>query len=183
MQNNKIIYCRASTDEELNQILRLQKLNLATALTNSEKEEDGFVTVDHTIDILKQMNDSCPHVIAKHGNQVVGYTLCMHTKFADGIEILKPMFKELDRVLSNNDKLIVMGQVCVDKLYRKRGIFRGLYNYMRQELKETFDYIITEVDAKNTRSLNAHLAIGFNILKKFNADHTDWVIISLKCNS
>ena len=181
MQNNEIIYCRASSDEELNQILKLQKQNLPRALSLSEKEHEGFVTVDHNFEILKQMNDYCPHVIAKQGENVVGYTLCMHPKFADGIEILKPMFKEIDKVLLNHEKFIVMGQVCVDKFYRKKGIFRGLYNFMKQELKDSFDYIITEVDAKNKRSLSAHLAIGFKIIKEFNADNTDWVIVSLKC--
>lgn len=182
MQNNEIKYCRASTDEELNQILKLQKQNLPKVLSNSEKELEGFVTVDHTFDILKQMNDSCPHVIAKEGHKVMGYTLCMHPKFADGIEILKPMFKEINKVISDHNYM-VMGQVCVDFQYRKRGVFRGLYNFMKQELKETFNYIITEVDAKNTRSLNAHLAIGFKILKEYHADNTDWVIISLNCNN
>jgi len=182
MQNNEIIYCRASTEEELNQILRLQKQNLPRALSSSEKENEGFVTVDHTFEILKQMNDFCPHVIAKDGNQVVGYTLCMHPKFADGIDILKPMFNEIEKMLPSKSKFMVMGQVCVDKNYRKTGIFRGLYSFMRQELKGTFDLIITEIDAKNIRSLNAHLAVGFNILKEFNADNTDWVIVSLNCN-
>ena len=62
------------------------------------------------------------------------------------------------------------------------GVFRGLYSFMRQELKGTFDQIITEIDIKNIRSLNAHLAIGFTVLKEFNADNTDWVIVSLNCN-
>jgi len=183
MQNNDIIYCRASSDEELNQILKLQKQNLPRTLSVSEKENEGFVTVDHTFDILKQMNGYCPHVIAKQGEKVVGYALCMHPRFADEIEILKPMFKQIDKVLPNHEIYIVMGQVCVDKSYRKMGIFRGLYNFMKQELKENFNYIITEVDAKNTRSLNAHLAIGFIIIKEFYADETDWIIISLNCNT
>ena len=183
MQNNDIKYCRASSDEELIQILKLQKQNLPKVLSVSEKEYEGFVTVDHTFDILKQMNNYCPHIIAKQGENVVGYTLCMHSKFADGIEILKPMFKEINKVLYNHENYIVMGQVCVDKLYRKKGIFRGLFNFMKQELKETFNYIITEVDAKNTRSLSAHLAIGFKIIKEHNADNTDWIIISLNCNT
>lgn len=183
MQNNDIIYCRASSDEELNQILKLQKQNLPRTLSVSEKENEGFVTVDHKFEILKQMNDYTPHVIAKQGEKVVGYALCMHPKFADGIEILKPMFKQIDKVFSKPETYIVMGQVCVDKTYRKMGIFRGLYNFMKQELKENFNYIITEVDAKNTRSLNAHLAIGFTIIKEFYTDETDWIIISLNCNS
>ncbi|HEX9826817.1 MAG TPA: GNAT family N-acetyltransferase, partial [Flavobacteriaceae bacterium] len=122
------------------------------------------------------MNDCCPHCIAKHGDKVVGYALSMHPKFADGIEVLKPMFIEINKIISGNAKYIIMGQICVGKNYRKRGIFRGLYNFMKQELQATFNYIITEVDAENLRSLNAHLAVGFEILREYHADNKDWII-------
>jgi len=182
MQNNDIIYCRASTDEELNQILDLQKQNLSSSLSLTEKENEGFLTVVHTFDILKQMNDCCAHCIAKHENKVVGYALSMHPKFADGIEVLKPMFTEINKIISGNLQYIIMGQICVDKKYRKRGIFRGLYDFMKQELQTTFDNIITEVDAENVRSLNAHLAVGFEILKEYDANNKHWIIISLNCS-
>jgi len=182
MQNNDITYCRASTDEELHQILELQKQNLPSSLSLSEKEKEGFLTVVHTFEILKQMNDRCAHCIVKSENKVVGYALSMHPKFADGIEVLKPMFIEINKVISGNLQYIIMGQICVGKNYRKRGIFRGLYNFMKQELQTIFNNIITEVDAENVRSLNAHLAVGFEILREYHADNKDWIIISLNCS-
>ena len=183
MQNNDITYCRASTDEELNLILKLQKQNLPDSLSKSEIENEGFLTVVHTFEILKQMNDCCPHIIAKNGGEVVGYALSMHPKFADGIEVLRPMFSEINKIISGNLKYIIMGQICVYKNYRKKGIFRGLYGFMSQELKANFDIIITEVNAKNVRSLNAHKAVGFQVLKEYSADNKNWVIISLNCNA
>jgi hypothetical protein len=128
------------------------------------------------------MNDCCAHCIAKSENKVVGYALSMHPKFADGIEVLKPMFAEINKIISGNLRYIIMGQICVDKNFRKRGIFRGLYDFMKQELQATFDNIITEVDAENVRSLNAHLAVGFEILKEYDANKKHWIIISLNCN-
>jgi len=181
MQLNDITYCRASSDTELNQILRLQKRNLPNSISIQEKQIEGFVTVDHTFEILKQMNDFCPHVIAKHENEVVGYTLCMHPNFANDIDVLRPMFEEVKTVLSDKIKFMVMGQVCVDKPYRQKGIFRGLYTFMRQELKPLFELIITEVDAENIRSLNAHKAIGFQILKEYQDLNRNWVIVGLNC--
>lgn len=180
MNNFDITYCRASTDDELHQILELQKRNLPDSLSDLEKENEGFLTVIHTFEILNQMNDACAHCIAKHNNEVVGYALSMHPKFANEIEILKPMFNEINKVISGNFKFIIMGQICVNKAHRKKGIFRGLYGFMKQELQSTFNAIITEVDAKNLRSLNAHLAVGFEIVKTYNADNHEWHIISLK---
>ena len=181
MQNNNITYCRASSDIELEQILKLQKRNLPSSISVQEKQIEGFVTVDHSFEILKQMNDFCPHVIAKYEDEVVGYTLCMHPKFANDIEVLRPMFEEIKTVLSNKIGFMVMGQVCVDKNYRKMGIFRVLYQHMKNELRSDFDVIVTEVDAKNTRSLNAHKAVGFEVLKEYRADNKDWVIVQLQC--
>jgi len=182
MAHNNITYCRASTDEDLEQILRLQKINLPNALSEKEIQEEGFLTVVHTLDILKQMNDSCAHILAKNADKVVGYALCMHPKFANKIEVLKPMFREINNIISGRLDYIIMGQVCVDKDYRKKGIFRGLYRFMQHELKTSYNTIITEVDAANIRSLNAHKAIGFETLKEYHDLNRDWVIVGLNCS-
>ena len=73
-----------------------------------------------------------------------------------------------------------MGQICVAKNYRNQGIFRGLSNAMKAHVQPEFDSIITEVDAKNTRSLQAHYAVGFKELKTYYSDDRDWVLIRLK---
>lgn len=179
MLKTKITYHRASTTEELNQILKLQKDNLPQELSASEKEKEGFVTVHHTFDILKKMNDACPHIIAKYNNDVVGYALCMTTDFKTKISVLTPMFLEIESVISKNIKYIVMGQVCVSKNYRKQGVFRSLYRFMAQTLKPDFNVIITEVDAENTRSLNAHKSVGFKTLKTYMSQNQLWKIIHL----
>lgn len=70
-----------------------------------------------------------------------------------------------------------MGQVCIDKAYRKQGVFRGLYNKMSQALSDNYSAIITEVDQTNLRSLNAHLAIGFKKLYSYRSKNQDWEIL------
>jgi len=72
-----------------------------------------------------------------------------------------------------------MGQICVAKSVRGKGVFRGLYSYMAQELKNDFDAIITEVDTKNIRSSNAHKAVGFKVIKNYTSNNQLWEIISL----
>lgn len=180
-----IEYHRAQSDEELYEILQLQKLNLIQHISRSEQENEGFVTVQHTFDVLKKMNAVCKHCIAKAHGKVVGYALCMDPYFKNEIDILKPMFQQIEESLKDQDLLfsnyIAMGQVCVDKNYRKKGIFRGLYNFMKKELKSDYTCIITEVDSKNIRSSKAHLAIGFELLKTYIIDSTVWELVVLKC--
>lgn len=177
--NKGVTYHRASTTEELNQILKLQQDNLPQKLSISEKQKDGFVTVHHTFDILKQMNDACPHIIAKHNDEVIGYTLCMTKDFKTKISVLVPMFNEIELVVDKNVNYVVMGQVCVSKNHRKQGVFRGLYQFMSKSLKHDFNTIITEVDVENVRSRNAHKAVGFEHLKNYRSNNQLWEIISL----
>jgi ribosomal protein S18 acetylase RimI-like enzyme len=173
----EIYYCTATTDEELKEILALQNRNMFTTISDEEREKEGFVTVMHSFDILKQMNSICPHIIAKDISKVVGYTLSMHPNFGDDIPVLKPMFKELESLKIKN--YLVMGQVCVDKDYRKKGVFRELYATMKKEYKNNYATIITEVDVTNTRSFNAHKAIGFELLHSYESLGQQWNIIAL----
>lgn len=183
-----ITYSLSASEDELQEILHLQQRNLPNSVSEEDKKTEGFVTVQHDFQLLKAMHDTCPHILAKDGATVVGYALSMHPDFGERIEVLKPMFDEINSVnhLASTalsltvDRFIVMGQICIDKNYRKQGIFRMLYTTMRAELLPTFSAIITEVDAKNKRSLEAHYAVGFEELSRYTAGGQEWVLILLQ---
>ncbi len=177
-----IIYKRATSNEELHQILALQNINLPTLISEEIKQREGFLTVQHTFELLKTMNDACAHTIAKSNGKVIGYALSMVKEFKNDIDVLKPMFQHIDEHLNPKVNYIVMGQICVDKAHRKQGVFRGLYHTMKQNLKDEYDIIVTEVDKKNIRSLNAHNAIGFTELVTYHSNNQDWILICLDLN-
>ncbi|MHA7056653.1 N-acetyltransferase family protein [Aquimarina sp. M1] len=170
-------YTAVTSHKELEQILQLQQKNLISSISKVEKKKEGFVTVVHDLNILKKMNDQQPHIITKDNDEVIGYTLCMTKDFGNDVEVLIPMFKKIQEHLSENTTYIVMGQVCIDKEYRRQGIFRKLYQKMKLELQEKFDLLITEVAANNLRSLNAHYAIGFKKLVIYEVDQIKWHLI------
>lgn len=174
-----IRYKTASTIEELNQILALQQENLPDAISEEEQIIEGFVTVHHSFDLIKRMNEACAHIIATDEKKVVGYSLCMHPKFGEEIEVLQPMFTEIKNIIPDVDRYIVMGQICIEKGYRKQGVFRKLYETMLREIQPQFNSIITEVDLKNSRSLEAHYAVGFKLLSNYYSGGQDWALISL----
>ena len=180
----EIIFTRAKTDIELKEILSLQRENLPQQLSQTDKVQEGFLTVQHTFELLKKMNSKCAHIIAKHDDKVIGYALCMLQEFKNDIPVLVPMFKQIDTQLKKQNKqhinYIVMGQICVSKNYRKQGVFRGLYLHMQKEMASEFDAIITEVDASNIRSSNAHKAVGFELLHEFTSNNQHWELILLK---
>ena len=178
-----ISYHRVKTDQELREILELQELNLGKKTPFIERSKEGFVTLQHDFEMLKKMNDQCAHCVAKKNGKVVAYVLAMLQDFKRDIPLLVPMFDEIDKELEahgkgNND--IVMGQTCIAKVMRGKGVFRGLYLFMCAQLKGSFDRLITEVDVKNIRSSGAHRAIGFELLKNHTLNRQVWEIISLK---
>ncbi|MHC9088953.1 GNAT family N-acetyltransferase [Tenacibaculum sp. IMCC1] len=172
-------FTTASNQTELLQILKLQQQNLPGNLSEIDKKEQGFVTVHHDLELLQKMNDVHPHIIAKSGELVIGYALSMSKVFRNDIPILIPMFNKIDMTSKGTKSYVLMGQVCIDKHYRGKGIFRGLYTKMKEEFSGLYDCIITEIDKKNTRSMNAHKAIGFRTLKTYRSNNHNWEIIYL----
>lgn len=157
----------------------LQQKNLPKNLSDIEKREQGFVTVNHSLEILLKMNSAFPHTIAIHNNKVIGYALSMLPSFGNEIDILKPMFNEIEKII-NNDKFLVMGQICVEKEYRGKGVFKCLYKNMIKSSKAAgYSKIITEIDALNLRSLKAHEIIGFKPINNYKIENKNWVIVEL----
>ncbi len=177
MNNNIISYTRASTDEELHQILAIQKENTPANISIEERGKEGFITVTHNFSTLKKMNKACAHIIAKKENIVVGYALVMLKSFRNEIPILTPMFSTADEVL-NNKNYVVMGQICIAKDYRRMGVFKNLYKHYKDELKNEYDCCFTEVASNNIRSLGAHKNVGFNIIKTQITNNISWELMA-----
>ncbi len=177
-----LVFTTAQTDEELQQILDLQWVNLPQNLSQEEAKEQGFVTVHHNLNILSAMNRQYQHVIAKDGEKVVGYTLVMLKEFGDKIPILLPFFEKINRLTYRGELLrhvsyFVMGQVCIDKNYRSKGIFSGLYLQMKKEMSDHFKYVITEIATRNTRSIRAHEKVGFGTIHIYSTKEEEWAIV------
>lgn len=181
----KIHFTTAQTDQDLHQILALQKENRPRNLTSEEVKAQGFVTVEHDFSLLKKMNSPYPHIIAKADNQVVAYALVMLSALRKDIPVLVLMFEKIDGLMidgkpMNDFSYFVMGQVCVAKSCRGQGVFGGLYRKMAEEMRSDFDYIITEIATRNSRSMRAHEREGFKILLEFEDGQEEWAIVGLK---
>ena len=181
-----IIYTVAKTDEDLKQILALQKLNYKAYVSPEEAMSQGFVSIEHEFPLLKNMNADYPHIIAKSGDRVVGYALVMLRKFGDTVDILLPMFERIN-VLDwkgksmTDSSYFIMGQVCVAKDFRGKGVFSGLYAEMKEKMKSDFDYLVTEVASRNTRSMRAHKKVGFELLLNYGVEEgEEWNIVILE---
>jgi ribosomal protein S18 acetylase RimI-like enzyme len=183
-------FTTASGAEDVRQILALQAANLPAALSAEAMAREGFVTVHHDPAVLARMNADAPAIIARDthaSNRVVAYALVMPRAFAPDVPILLPLFARLERLsrhgglLRDNPRWFVMGQICVAAGYRGTGVVDGLYAAMREVYRERFDFTVTEVAARNTRSLRAHERVGFETIDTYRDEAAGevWRVIAL----
>jgi GNAT superfamily N-acetyltransferase len=172
----------AENEAELLGILTLQEANLFQHLDEQEKAAQGFVTVKHSLDQLRAMNDIAAHVIATEDGKVVGYILAMTKASRAKIPVLVPMFEQFDqlsfqgRSISDQDYLVV-GQICVGKPYRGQGLFDRMYDVYRDTYAKTYAFVLTEIATSNTRSLQAHSRVGFQAIHRFRDSLQEWEIV------
>ena len=178
-----IVFTTVKLNEEIQQILDLQKINLPQNLSEREITTQGFVTVIHSYDTLKKMNDIEQSIIAKNDNEVIGYLLAMTRKSKNDIPVLMPMFEIFDNVTYDSKKIsaydyIVVGQVCIAKEWRGQGILDDCYNAYKKHFLGKYDFAITEIATINKRSINAHIRIGFKIVHSYkDLSSVEWDIV------
>jgi GNAT superfamily N-acetyltransferase len=176
--------CLAQNSADIAGIMTLQKANLPTALTAEAQQTQGFVTVAHTVEVLTQMNDLTPSVIVKNEDgAVVAYCLAMLHSFGLQIPELVPLFELIDNIEWQGKPLgdtvcVYCGQICIDKNYRGEGYFQAMYDFFKATYAPIYPYMITEIAARNTRSLRAHSRTGFEEIHRYTApDGENWVVV------
>lgn len=172
----------ANTTNDLQQILQLQKQNLAGHIDESEMKTQGFVTLRHSLKELEQMNNLAPSVIIKDDSKVVGYALTMLKECKQIIPDLEAMFRLFDSLtwsdkLLNNYSFYVMGQVCIHKDYRGKGLFEQLYFHHKKIYSSKFELFLTEIATRNHRSLRAHEKVGFKTIHIHRDNLDEWAVV------
>ena len=171
-----------TTENELIQIHHLNQQNLRQNLPAEEKEKEGFVSWLYSMKLLKEMHDLAPSVIVKDNDSVVGYalvTLKEAAVFHNDLQI----FIDNMRTLSYQDKPLFsykfycMGQVCIDKDYRGKGIFSMLFNKHKQVYSDKYDLLVTEISLSNIRSQKAHEKVGFVTIHTYHDEIDTWNVV------
>ncbi|MCP9767874.1 GNAT family N-acetyltransferase [Lacihabitans sp. LS3-19] len=177
---------RAVTDDNILQILDLQKRNLKKNLSEEDIQSQGFVTAEHTFEQLKKINDLESTIIATDNGKVIAYAIAMKREAGEGMEVFKELFEtvdslEIDGKAINNFKYIFVGQLCIDKTYRGQKLVEKLYGFFKEELKERYNFALTDISEHNPRSFKAHLNSGFKYIHTFYDEFTktNWNIVML----
>jgi ribosomal protein S18 acetylase RimI-like enzyme len=182
MRSMVLKFCTASTEDDLRQILQLQLINHASSLSESQASRDGFVTVVHSLELLRQMNEAAGQVIAKDGETVVGYALVMLKSFAGMIPVLTPLFDRLKSIRYGDGNITdhsfyVMGQICVAEQFRGKGVFDSLYRKHKERYGQQYKLCVTSVSTRNKRSMRAHERVGFVTVNTFRDNTDEWNVL------
>ena len=93
--------------------------------------------------------------------------------------------RDRDRVVykerpMKNAKYFIMGQICIQKEFRGQGIFQKLYKNLAKRLSVDFDFICTEIAARNLPSMKAHQKVGFIEIDRHSDNGEEWVVVALE---
>lgn len=168
--------------DELEQIAALSKENLRDDLSAEEKQSQGFVTWEYSLPLLEKIQAIAPAVIVKYGDEVVGYALTALKETAVVMPVLTEMISHLEN-LSFNGKPVkdqhyyIMGQICIAKAHRGKGLFDKLYQHHKKIYSTRFNLLVTEVSTSNQRSLQAHKRTGFQTIDTYRDDMDEWDVV------
>lgn len=171
-----------NTDDELLQIHQLNRENLIGNISQQQREEEGFVTWLYPIQLLQQVHELAPSIIVKDDERVIGYALVTPLEAGNFHPDLQAMMDHLttltykDKPLSNYCYYI-MGQVCIDKNYRGKGIFNMLFQKHRELYKDKYELLITEISTSNSRSQKAHEKVGFTTIHTYSDALNEWNVV------
>ncbi|WP_443944798.1 GNAT family N-acetyltransferase [Pedobacter sp. AW1-32] len=173
----------SATNRDLDGIIDLQQKNLKHVLSADDIQQQGFVTVSHTLDDLQKMHKHEKNVIATNGQHVIGYVLGMTEKSKNDIPRLIEMYDSFDEVFYGDKPVsdynyVVVGQVCIDKDFRAKGLFRSCYDAYKDHFSARYDFAITEIASNNLRSMTAHAHVGFKSIHDYTDQSGDqWNIV------
>ena len=161
------------TDDDLRGLLALQQRNQVKNVPIEVQQEQGFVTLTYTFEQMKRMHDAAPSVIAKDGDEVVAYAITAVPEVRNDVPELTVLFELIDTLPYQGKPLAqylyyVVGQVCVGAGYRGQGVFDALYAHHKALFQDKYRLFITDISARNVRSLRAHERVGFRSVHSFH---------------
>ena len=171
-----------TNNDELSQIHHLNRQNLKYNINDDEKNREGFVSWLYSEELLFQMHQLAPSVIVKDGSTIAGYALTTLKESRKFHTDLETMFHHLESVNYNGKSLVnqnfyCMGQICVAKEYRGRGIVDMLYQKHKEIYSKQFDFILTEISTANVRSIKAHEKVGFVTINTYKDVMDEWNVV------
>lgn len=157
---DKVTFRRAEP-RDFPAILKIQSANYVANLSVEERKE-GFLSAEFTPEQVAAMARDLGIIVAREAGSVLGYLCGFRNDFNHGSPVLAKMLESYDRVRHEGKPLsayrsFVYGPVCIDRAQRRRGLLRGLYEALKNEVAGKFEVGVAFVARDNTHSLRVHV--------------------------
>lgn len=165
---------------DIRDIAAMKALQMAGLRTNISAEEatgEGFLTAIYSIELLTKMHELAPAIIAKVQDTIVGFILVAPPPLREYTEVLGTMFDAIDQHLTNGETYIGVGQLCVGKGYRGKGIATQMYQFFQKEYSPFYECLVCDVHQENVPSLRAHKKVGFERLSTVSFQASPWELL------
>jgi L-amino acid N-acyltransferase YncA len=113
---------------------------------------------------------------------VVGYALATDRSLLAQHPLLKDLGAQINKIpfggkfVGDFDYLVV-GQLCVAKEVRGRGLAQDLYAQFKATYENRYPFAVTDIDQVNHSSLRTHLKVGFITLSTLNYGESNWDVV------
>lgn len=177
-----VLIKRVSEDWEIEGIKALEEENNLMNISKEESDKEGFVTASYSLELLRKMNGIQPSIIALYDNKVVGYAMVTNKELYGQHSLLDSLFDVLEDMFYlgkklGKSKVVLVGQLCVAKPYRGKGLVPKMYEFFKDCLIDQYDYCVTDISEANPRSMLAHEKCGFKIIDTLEYEGVKWHIV------
>ena len=174
--------CLASTDRDIQEIRDLQEANLKDNIPLENRLSDGFLTAKYELDFLREMNDLTPAIIAKEKGVLVGYALATNRSMLTQHPLLNDLGAQINKIpfggkFVDDFDYLVVGQLCVAKEVRSRGLAQDLYVQFKATYENRYPFAVTDVDRENLASLKIHQKVGFQVVSMLQCGSSNWHVM------
>jgi hypothetical protein len=143
--------------------------NHVSTLSPEEAAQSGCLFVRYPQEILKQMLESEPFIVAKTAGRLVGYIFPMPNYFKSIYPQVTRRFEMIEDVPFEGRKIrdfsyIKIGQAAIAAEFRGKGIFKLMFDEMQRRYAASYELVLTRVLYTNPRSIAAHYKLGFVFL-------------------
>lgn len=121
---------RRARQRDFTAIVKIQSANYVGNLSAKELRE-GFLSAEFTPEQVAEMAGDLGIIVASDSGSILGYLCGLRCDF---------------------------GPVCIDRPHRRRGLLRGLYEALKNEIAGQFEVGVAFVARDNSHSLQAHVA-------------------------
>lgn len=169
------------TIDDIYELLSMHKKFHVDTIPEKDKP-DGFVTTPFTEELLTELiRDEKGIFVAREGDVIGGYCMAASWQFCSKWPMFQYMISRLHEVPYRDETLTMensyqYGPICIDKPYRGKGVFQGLFQFALKEMSKKYPFMVTFVNKSNPRSVKAHAdKLKLDLLKEFQYNNNHYL--------